>query len=1597
MRRPQNLFTRKSLALAAVASTAIAVPFAVQALVKPGANIPVARDVRGAATLPMGPVLKSLTKAQRKSLKALQLKVGAPLTVQYNGLTATPRHLFRQGGTLTRPSSDSPELIARRFLSDNAGLYRFSAEDLDGLRLRTRSTVPGMQSTVMVFEQQVAGLPVYQGDVLVNVSRAGEVISVGNNNFPQLVITNQRTLGAAQAVRAAAAGLGTYGYSPTPVGQRPVLSTYGELRPKYIQAESFAADRQFGDEIHVVPVVFPMGETARHAWKLNLTDMKHQGFMWQTVIDAGTGEVLSRRSLTHSQKGGGVGKGRRATFRPDLQDFVESFAASPNGAQGKVFDAQPTQMSGGGGFGKSTRTGDAPGDYVYTQPAYAAATVTAAASGRGFRYVQLNGRNQAGLPFGDNNEAGATLEEFSHAQLPGKLGEIVRGLPDATRPSAASPFGWFYLPTDTNGAEITVASSDHARTRAFGYDMTAEAMVRNAVFGGNAPGADGSQPYSATLSTLPGPVTLADGRTMSSVWQSNYTEGNNILATDDRADDNEATHGIRGYSATRQFTSPFFSYTASYEYGGTDAGGDVFFPPSTDPDVPPAVVNLFNINNLIHDYLHEIGFTEPMWNFQQDNFGRGGAGGDAVSVQVMDGGGVNNANFGTPAEGGRPRMQMYLFTEASQRRSDGSFDFDIVAHEFYHGVSNRSAAKGGDGCLGGLVTPAAYFGEPIGQGEGWGDFFANSLTDDDAEGEYATGELDVGIRVLPVNNYRWSYASVNGVAKRRDSATNPAGNAPDGNPEIPFEGHQIGEFFTPILWDMRELLIMKEPGGVFYDGMRRLGSGTGYYIGDRLVQSVDANHPIDYRASFGTTATGNPTVTPPGGVPPISSPVPPPVGLVSPRIDGSHFQRPGMVAAEIAQRGNRNGPMASAVSKGARMADTLVLRGLQVGLCDPSFIDTRDAILMADQQMNGGENRALIWRAFASHGVGESAATTSRADVDQSQGTPTIVEAFDVPAAVEACEANGPLPSPGVSIVNTVDNTATLTITPSTGTTATSKLLISRATSAAGPYVLVTTIAAPATGTATYADNDGGSGLPAGLTYYYRARESRDANGDCMSQSKDADITPILIGKGVPVTPNPFFLGVTGVDDPQLCDTLNVSWSPAYSAAPMAKLVYDVYRVTSPASDGVVPPSFIPRPENRVQEGLPGTSFIDKGLTRNQPYYYIVRARDSETGRIDSGNAGNTVVKYAAPGSPTVATGTAPFAVETFESASGSARFVPALVETGTPNQTLLAWQRVTNHDFGGEVKSSAMFAPDFDSAQSDISTVVGPIAITGDSVLHFDSKIFSEAGFDGGLLELSYTPAFLPMPDNETTFDLGDYMIQGGYNGKISNTALTTGRRAFTGSRGLTHTRVTLKPFASGGAHASPTGRVFIRFRATSDDNTNAGPGSGWFVDNLAVTNLADCPANAIPLAVLKATPQSGTAPLTTLLSGAGSSDPDTTDNIVSYTFDFGDGSEPVTQTRSEVQHSYLAAGSYTATLTVTDNKGATSEMEAAAKQTITVGAPPSSSGGTSSGGPNPPVTPPKPGAPESAGGRFGGGAPGLPLLAGLALLGLWRRRARH
>lgn len=103
--------------------------------------------------------------------------------------------------------------------------------------------------------------------------------------------------------------------------------------------------------------------------------------------------------------------------------------------------------------------------------------------------------------------------------------------------------------------------------------------------------------------------------------------------------------------------------------GGTAVSGGNFLTaaslataPTTTPNKAVSVQNLFYLNNVVHDVLRGHGFNEAAGNFQVDNFGQGGAGNDPVLAEAQDGGGTDNANFATPPDGSRPRMQMYLWT-----------------------------------------------------------------------------------------------------------------------------------------------------------------------------------------------------------------------------------------------------------------------------------------------------------------------------------------------------------------------------------------------------------------------------------------------------------------------------------------------------------------------------------------------------------------------------------------------------------------------------------------------------------------------------------------------------------------------------------------------------------------------------------------------------------------------------------------------------------------------------------------------------------------------------------------------------------------------
>lgn len=215
-----------------------------------------------------------------------------------------------------------------------------------------------------------------------------------------------------------------------------------------------------------------------------------------------------------------------------------------------------------------------------------------------------------------------------------------------------------------------------------------------------------------------------------------------------------------------------FNYTFTDAFrssGGTDL--------TTDRDA--VVTQAFYYTNRMHDFLYGLGFDEASGNFQEDNLGNGGAGGDRVQVYVdydADGDSACNANFGTPEDGQNPTMRLFVGRDScGQFNTHRGMNGDTVAHEYSHGLSNRLVGGGelGDGEQTGAL------------GEGWGDAIATSMWSDPVYGEYANGE-PTGVR-------RFAY----------DDSPLTYGDLCEGGCEV----HNDGEIWATAMWNMRTALV----------------------------------------------------------------------------------------------------------------------------------------------------------------------------------------------------------------------------------------------------------------------------------------------------------------------------------------------------------------------------------------------------------------------------------------------------------------------------------------------------------------------------------------------------------------------------------------------------------------------------------------------------------------------------------------------------------------------------------------------------------------------------------------------------------------------
>lgn len=286
------------------------------------------------------------------------------------------------------------------------------------------------------------------------------------------------------------------------------------------------------------------------------------------------------------------------------------------------------------------------------------------------------------------------------------------------------------------------------------------------------------------------PIASPDGWIASG---ENETLGNNVDAHLDLNNDDDP-------DLPRPQGSPFRVFDFPIDFG-------------QDPDAyqDAAVTQMFYWTNWFHDRLHQLGFTEQFSNFQEDNFGRGGVGGDPISADVQDGGDINNANFfSLPQDGFFSRVQMYLWPGPSPTR-DGALDGQIIIHELAHGLTIRLAGP--------LNTTQSR-----GLGEGWSDFYALALLaepDDDQGGIYTVGGYSTfeGVAGFDENYYfgirRYPYTTdqsrnpvtFNDIDPDQFDVSPSVPRNPAFGSSSPSQVHNIGTVWCSMLWDCRARFI----------------------------------------------------------------------------------------------------------------------------------------------------------------------------------------------------------------------------------------------------------------------------------------------------------------------------------------------------------------------------------------------------------------------------------------------------------------------------------------------------------------------------------------------------------------------------------------------------------------------------------------------------------------------------------------------------------------------------------------------------------------------------------------------------------------------
>lgn len=464
------------------------------------------------------------------------------------------------------------------------------------------------------------------------------------------------------------------------------------------------------------------------------------------------------------------------------------------------------------------------------------------------------------------------------------------------------------------------------------------------------------------------------------------TRGNNVYAYDDIANQDAPGSSPDG--------------TASLNF---DFPANLSQPANTYTDA--ANVNLFYVNNMVHDYLYHYGFDEASGNFQSMNYSGNGAGNDYVEAESQDGGGTNNANFSTPDDGQNGRMQMYLWSGVAQSTlvinspAGIAGTYTVVGAGFGPSITsaitqdivlvNDGTNPTSDACEP-LTNGAAISGKIALLDRGTCNFVDKVLQaqnenavaviviNNDNTAPFSMGDNGGGSAVT-IPSVMISLADGNLIRAALSGATvngtlNPAPSGAvdiDGSLDNGIITHEYGHGVSNRLTggpNNSNCLNNGEQGG----------EGWSDWLAVMFTQKA-GDLGTDARG-MGTFALGEPNNGPGIRRYPYSTDMsinPETYGFLA---QSSEVHDVGEVWCTVLWDLNWalrdlsgfdpdwiNG------TAGNNIAMALVIEGMKLQPCGPGFLDGRDAILQADDNLYGGIHKCLIWDVFARRGMGYAA------------------------------------------------------------------------------------------------------------------------------------------------------------------------------------------------------------------------------------------------------------------------------------------------------------------------------------------------------------------------------------------------------------------------------------------------------------------------------------------------------------------------------------------------------------------------------------------------------------------------------------------------